>query len=86
MKNKIIVYTVNRCMYCAQAKRLLENLGLEFEEIKTAFGTPEMDEAIEKTGHMTAPLIFINDTFVGGYTDLERLVRAGKIQELLIRE
>ena len=27
--------------------------------------------------------IFINDTFVGGYTDLEKLVRTGGIKELL---
>ena len=70
-------------MFCAQAKRLMENLGLEYTEIKSAFGSPDLEAIIEQTGHMTAPMIFINDTFVGGYTDLEKLVRTGGIKELL---
>lgn len=73
-------------MFCEQAKRLMDNLGLGYTEIKSAFGSPDLEEIIQKTGHMTAPMIFINDTFVGGYTDLEKLVRTGAIKELLHEE
>ncbi len=84
--NDVKIYTVNRCMFCEQAKRLMDNLGLGYTEIKSAFGSPDLEEIIQKTGHMTAPMIFINDTFVGGYTDLEKLVRTGAIKELLHEE
>lgn len=84
--NDVKIYTVNRCMFCEQAKRLMNNLGLGYTEIKSAFGSPDLEEIIQKTGHMTAPMIFINDTFVGGYTDLEKLVRTGAIKELLHEE
>ena len=73
-------------MFCEQAKRLMDNLDLGYTEIKSAFGSPDLEEIIQKTGHMTAPMIFINDTFVGGYTDLEKLVRTGAIKELLHEE
>ena len=84
--NDVKIYTVNRCMFCEQAKRLMDNLDLGYTEIKSAFGSPDLEEIIQKTGHMTAPMIFINDTFVGGYTDLEKLVRTGAIKELLHEE
>ena len=84
--NDVKIYTVNRCMFCEQAKRLMDNLGLGYKEIKSAFGSPDLEEIIQKTGHMTAPMIFINETFVGGYTDLGKLVRTGAIKELLHEE
>ena len=84
--NDVKIYTVNRCMFCEQAKRLMDNLDLGYTEIKSAFGSPDLEEIIQKTGHMTAPMIFINETFVGGYTDLGKLVRTGAIKELLHEE
>ena len=33
MTNKIIVYTSDYCSYCAQAKKLLQNKGFDFDEL-----------------------------------------------------
>ena len=33
MTNKIIVYTSDYCSYCAQAKKLLQSKGFDFDEL-----------------------------------------------------
>lgn len=35
------------------------------------------------TGWPTFPLVFVNGTFVGGATDVERLIASGELQRLL---
>ncbi|MGQ4002774.1 glutaredoxin [Francisellaceae bacterium CB299] len=57
------------CPYGIKAKELLEEKGLEFEDIilKTR---AETDAFKAKHNLQTTPLIFIDETKVGGYSDL----------------
>lgn len=80
---KIIVYSKQVCPYCVRAKALLKRKEAEFEEIMVA-DEKTRDEMIEKSGgRMTVPQIFIGDYHVGGYDDLEKLNKEGKLDELL---
>ncbi len=75
---EITVYTTPVCPYCVSAKRLLSQKGLPFKEVDL-----EKDPALrqklsaENGGYRTVPMIFIGKEFIGGYTELAALDKAG---------
>ena len=81
--NKIEIYTSAFCIYCFSAKRLLKKIGLEYEEIKVGGDSELRKSLIEKYAWSTLPIITINGSLIGGYTDLLGLVKSGEIDEYL---
>lgn len=80
---KISVYTKDYCPYCDAAKRLLEDLGATFEEIDIT-KTPEViHELQKKSGMMTVPQIFAGEKCLGGFDDINKLHKEGKLKEAL---
>lgn len=83
----IIIYTKTTCPYCINAKHLLDQKGVEYSEI--LFPSLSDDEHLalsQKTnGYRTVPQIFINDTFIGGFDQLNQLNQQGKLDALLGR-
>lgn len=79
------IYTTTVCPYCVQAKMLLKNKGVEFNEINMQTVSAEERQALaEKTNnYRTVPQIFIGDTFIGGYDQLAKLEREGKLDTML---
>ena len=66
------------------AKRLLkEKSVVDINEIQIDVNAEERDNMIKKTGRMTVPQIFIGELHVGGFDDLAKLNRDGKLDELL---
>ena len=67
---RAIVWSKYHCPYCDQAKMLLKQKGITFEERKIGDGYSREDllEAVPEA--RTVPQIFINDELVGGYTEL----------------
>ena len=81
---KVEMYTKMFCPYCARAKRLLDEKGVDFEEIDITMGGPKRKEMLERApGHTTVPSIFINDRHIGGSDDLAALDARGGLDELL---
>ena len=80
----VIIYTRQFCGYCARAKALLSDKGVDYVE-HDATGSPDLRaEMIAKSnGGATFPQIFIDDTHVGGCDDLFALDRAGKLDPML---
>lgn len=80
----IEIYTQPWCPYCARAKRLLTEKGVEFREIDAPHGTAERQESIRRSGGRTSvPQIFIDGRHVGDCDELLALDRAGKLDALL---
>ena len=72
---KAEVYSKTTCPWCAKAKALLTNNGIEYTE--TLVNGPGIKEGIErKAGReiRTVPQIFIDGNYIGGYTDLEKFL------------
>lgn len=65
------LYTTTYCGYCAAAKELLTKKGLEFQEFPVD-NDPELRARIssENGGYSTVPMIFCDEKFIGGYSDL----------------
>jgi glutaredoxin 3 len=79
---RVQMYTTAWCGYCIRAKALLEQRGLEYEELRLD-GDPSFRRTLlELTGHWTVPQILIDGEPIGGYTELAELDRAGKLETL----
>lgn len=66
----VIVWSKDHCPYCVQAKALLEQKGIEFEERKIGDGwsKEQLLEAVPNA--RTVPQIFLDGELVGGFTEL----------------
>lgn len=69
---KAIVWTKDACPYCVQAKALLEQQGIEYEEKKIGAGytREQLLEAVPTA--RTVPQIFLDGEHVGGFTELRK--------------
>ena len=79
----IVVYTSPFCGYCAAAKALLHRKGIAFAEIDVLAQPERRREMIARSGRKTVPQIFVGDTHLGGYDDLEALDAEGRLDDLL---
>ena len=79
----IRMYTTRWCGYCVRAKALLDARGLDYEEIDLGEDPGFRATLNELTGGWTVPQIVIDDRPIGGYTELWRLDREGRLDELL---
>ncbi len=83
----IEIYTTPYCPYCLDAKALLKQKGVSFNEIDVSGDRKRRAEMVQRaSGRMTVPQIFIGATHVGGCDDLYALEDAGKLDPLLKAE
>lgn len=77
---KVEIYSKEDCPYCVLAKDFFKRKGIPFTEIDLTDKHDEVMALKARTRFMTLPQIFINDEFVGGYTDLIAKVNSGKLK------
>ncbi|MGE0172785.1 MAG: glutaredoxin domain-containing protein [Oligoflexales bacterium] len=79
---EVKLYTTDYCSYCVAAKRLLDQLSIPFQEVRLD-NDPETRERLsrENNGYRTVPMIFIDDKFIGGYTELAALHRNNQLKK-----
>ncbi len=82
MAAQVKIFTTPWCGYCHAALRLLQQKGVQFEQID-ADDAKTRKWLREVTGRPTVPQIFIDGTSVGGYTDLRALDLRGELDRLL---
>lgn len=77
------MYTTRFCPYCIAARDLLSVKGVDYTDIAVD-SQPELREKMMRlSGASTVPQIWINETHVGGYTELAVLERGGELDLLL---
>jgi glutaredoxin len=69
---KATVWSKYHCPYCDQAKALLTQKGIQFDEKKIGDGytKEELLEAVPTA--RTVPQIFIDEQLIGGFTELKK--------------
>ena len=77
------MYTTAWCGYCVRAKALLRSRGIAYEEIDLGDDPSFRARLNELTGGWTVPQILIDGRPIGGYTELWRLDREGRLDDLL---
>ena len=74
------IYTTTNCAYCVAAKRLCDQLKLPYEEIDLTHNHELRAKVSAENGHYrTVPMIFIDNVFIGGFTELDQMRRSGKL-------
>lgn len=75
------LYVVDGCSYCTKAKSLLSENNITFKAIKIR--TTDLREKLaEHTGQNTVPYVFIDNKFIGGFTELAKENESGALQTL----
>lgn len=80
---EITIYTRRYCGYCTAAVNLLTSKGYQFVEIATDGDPKTRAEIQQKSGQSTVPQIFVDETSVGGYTELAEAISNGEFDQLL---
>ena len=75
----IKIYSNSWCGPCKNAKQLLDERGLSYDEIDIDEIGWSRDDLYDLTGGRTVPQIVIDEKPIGGYGDLLKLDREGKL-------
>jgi glutaredoxin 3 len=78
---KAVVWSKYHCPFCDQAKALLKQKEIPFEEKKIGDGytKEELLEAIPTA--RTVPQIFIDDELIGGFTELKKYFESQNVNQ-----
>ena len=71
---KAIVWSKDNCTLCDQAKALLEQRHIAYEERKIGHGYTREDLLEAVPTARTVPQIFVNNNHVGGFTELRKYI------------
>ncbi len=67
----IIMYTKTPCSYCDAAKQFFATKNLTYQDIGiTGLDDLPAHHREQLKGHRTVPMIYFDDVFIGGYTDM----------------
>ncbi len=81
---KVKIYTTTICPYCNAAKNLFKSIKVEYEEINLDDNSDLRAKlSMENNGWRTVPMIFIGNTFIGGFDDTNKLYKEGSLFKLL---
>nr|XP_020648895.1 glutaredoxin-1 [Pogona vitticeps] len=89
--DKVVVFGKKSCPYCHKAVELLEEFQLkpghfEYVDLSRESNVEEIQQYfMQLTGARTVPRIFVGETCIGGFTELEALKRSGKLEPMLKR-
>jgi glutaredoxin 3 len=83
MTHDVVMYRTRFCPYCLMAKRLLDRKGVPVREVDVSGDMERRSWLLQATGRRTVPQIFVGGRPIGGYDDLCRLERAGKLDRVL---
>ena len=73
---EVIIYTTPTCVHCKAAKEFFAEHNIQYTEYDVTTDSVRRQEAVEKSGQMGVPVIFINGEMVIGFDK-------DKISELL---
>jgi glutaredoxin 3 len=81
--NPVMLYTTDPCGRCANAKALLAKRGIAYREVNLAKDPDGRAELQRKTGMFTFPQIVVGEHVIGGFDDLRRVDREGRLAKLV---
>lgn len=79
----ITVYSAPNCQYCTKAKDLLRAKGYAFEEVDIYESENDIDRfKAAAPGAKTVPQITVEQTLIGGFSDLSAVIDTPFFKEL----
>lgn len=80
---KLTLYTTEPCGFCRNAKQLLSERGIAYEEVNLAKDPGGRRDLVELTGMMTFPQLVLDGRALGGFRELLELDREGRLEALV---
>ena len=77
----IKIYSTSWWGPCNAAKRMLDDMGMSYDNIDIEKENISRDELAIITGGHTVPQIIINDEVIGGFNELLKLNQSGKLKK-----
>jgi len=79
MEREILIYGFDqegKCPYCDRAKRFLKEKNVPFTFKEVLDHKPELMEkrGLETLSGQTVPQVFIDGEYIGGYTELKKIL------------
>ena len=81
MDDRYSIIVSPSCDFCSRAVDLLIESRVDFEMLTYDPDSKRLIEAKEKYNWPTVPIIWKGEQFIGGFTDLQRLLEDGKTEE-----
>jgi glutaredoxin 3 len=81
--SKVTVYTTDPCSFCVRVKALLKSRDVEFDEVNLSKDPAGRVELARRTGMMSFPQVLVGERVVGGYSEVQKAVDNGELDELL---
>jgi glutaredoxin 3 len=81
--SRIRIFTTSWCGYCLRAKALLEERGLDYEEVSLDDEPRFRQRLLDETGGWTVPQILLDGRPIGGFSELWALDRSGELDRRL---
>ena len=78
-KLEVIIYSKEGCIYCINAKKLLDKKQIKYKLIELSNNRDLHLKLASQTGQNTVPYIFINNNFIGGFQNLQDLEDKGEL-------
>lgn len=72
---KAVVWSKYHCPFCDQAKSLLIQKGIDFEEKKIGDGYTKEDLLQAVPNARTVPQIFLDEKLIGGFVELKQYLK-----------
>jgi glutaredoxin 3 len=82
MMNKITMYSTLSCPYCVDAEQLMQQKGIAYDKILVDRDPGGLSKMIQRLGRRSVPQLFIGETHIGGFDDLNALELAGGLAHL----
>lgn len=82
---RLVLYTIQGCPYCANARDLLDSGHIEYEEIDITSDTFNWRDKLAKMsdGERSVPQVYIDGKYMGQDDELQELIESKRIYELL---
>ena len=77
------IYGNTSCPYCGAARMLLTKKAVQFEDLNVAADPALFAEMVDRSGSRSVPQIFVGDTLIGGFSELDGLEKSGELDALL---
>jgi glutaredoxin 3 len=70
---KVAIYGAEYCSFCVKAKNLLlkNKVPINWVDVENEEGRKTLLDLQLRHNYKTIPMIFVNDAFIGGFTDLK---------------
>ena len=77
-------YSKESCIYCNMLENDLKDFNLKYKKVDITNSEVDISSIREKSGMNTFPIIYLNDTLIGGYTEFKHRLITNNLGKNLI--